>query len=190
MRVRDEFKREALFEATVKVVNRTGFASSSVARIAAEAGISPATIYIYYKNKEDLLVSTYVEIKKELSRALLRDFDDTRPIRDILQRIWLNGFSYVSEHRDYFNFADQFANSPFADLVDKAKIETFYEPMMQVLKRGIEQKIIKDIDLDLLLAFVFHPLMTLSNKRSCSKFDPKSGNIEKAFELAWDAIRL
>ena len=71
MRVKDEIKQEALFEATIKVVNQIGFASSSVSKIAKEAGVSPATIYIYHKNKEDLLISSYVEIKKKLGQALL-----------------------------------------------------------------------------------------------------------------------
>ena len=68
MRTKDDVKQEALVEATVKLVNQIGFAASSVAKIAKEAGVSPATLYIYYKNKEDLLVSTYVEIKKVSAR--------------------------------------------------------------------------------------------------------------------------
>jgi len=42
VRAKDEIKQEALFEATIKVVNQIGFASSSVSKIAREAGISPA----------------------------------------------------------------------------------------------------------------------------------------------------
>lgn len=62
MRNKDELKQEAIIQATIKLVNKIGFVSSSVAKISKEANVSPATIYIYYKNKEDLLVSTYVEI--------------------------------------------------------------------------------------------------------------------------------
>ena len=69
MRVKDDEKQEALFEATVKLVNEIGFVSSSVSKIAKEANVSPATIYVYYKNKEDLLVSTYIAIKLDLSTA-------------------------------------------------------------------------------------------------------------------------
>ena len=58
MRTKDEFKQDALLKATIKLVNEIGFVSSSVSKIAKEAEISPATIYIYYKNKEDLLIST------------------------------------------------------------------------------------------------------------------------------------
>ncbi len=54
MRTKDDFKQEALFQATIKLVNDIGFVSSSVAKIAKEADVSPATIYVYHKNKEDL----------------------------------------------------------------------------------------------------------------------------------------
>ena len=99
MRIKDDEKRKALFEATVKVVNDIGFASSSVSKIAREANVSPATLYVYYENKEDLLVSTYIDIKLNLSRAILKDFDATLPIRDILQNFWLNMFDYISCHK-------------------------------------------------------------------------------------------
>ena len=74
MRVKDELKQDALFKATIKLVNEIGFVASSVSKIAREADVSPATIYVYYKNKEDLLVSTYINIKQTLSDEILRDF--------------------------------------------------------------------------------------------------------------------
>ena len=52
MRTKDEEKQDALFEATVKLVNEIGFAASSVAKIAKEANVSAATLYIYYRNNQ------------------------------------------------------------------------------------------------------------------------------------------
>jgi AcrR family transcriptional regulator len=189
MRSKDDIKQEALFEATVKLVNETGFAASSVSKIAKEAGISPATIYIYYKNKEDLLVSTYVEIKKNIGRAVHENFDETLPIRDILKQVWFRMFNYISEHPDYFQYTEQFANSPYQALVDKKEIETFFEPVIRVLCRGIEQKIIKNVDFHILTAFIFYPILALSNARVCLDFELTQDNIEAAFTMAWDAIR-
>ena len=190
MRTKDEYKQDALFKATVKLVNEIGFVSSSVSKIAKEANISPATIYIYFKNKEDLLVSTYVAIKQDLSRAMLKNFDENLPIRDILRTVWFNTFSYISQYHDYFQFTEQFANSPYASLVDKSKVEKYFEPMVMVLQRGIEQKIIKNVNFDVLTAFIFHPIMILSNPRLCAGFEMNDENIETAFTLAWDAIKL
>lgn len=190
MRIKDELKQEAIIQATVKLVNKIGFVSSSVAKIAQEADVSPATIYIYYKNKEDLLVSTYVSIKQKLSEALLKNFDSSKPFRDILRTVWLNGFAYVAQNREYFQFAEQFSNSPFSDLVDHTMIEKHFEPMLKVLQKGIEQKVIKNVPHDMLAAFIFYPMMILSNPKLCKAIELTNENIEQAFTLAWDAIKL
>ena len=108
MRTKDDQKKEALFKATVKLVNEIGFASSSVSKIAKEANVSPSTIYVFFKNKEDLLISTYVDIKHHLSTALFADFDDSLPIRDILKKAWLNMFSYIYSNLEYYDYVEQF----------------------------------------------------------------------------------
>ena len=190
MRIKDDKKAEALFEATVKLVNEIGFAASSVSKIAKEAKVSPATLYVYHKNKEDLLVSTYVAIKIKLSRAMLKNFDDTLPIRDILKSVWFNMFSYISEHVAYYKFAEQFSNSPYSLLVDKQEIEQFFKPVVRVIQRGIEQKIIKNVNQDILAVFIFYPITILANPSLCQNFQATEENIETAFNLAWDAIKL
>ena len=190
MRTKDDVKEAALFEATVKLVNEIGFASSSVSKIAREAGVSPATIYVYFKNKEDLLVSTYIEIKLNLSKALLRDFNDQRPIRDILRNVWFNMFEYISNNLEYYKFVEQFSNSPYSSLVNRQEVEQYFVPLIKVLQTGIEQKIIKNVNFDILTAFMYHPITVLANPGLCQDFIPTEDNIETAFTLAWDAIKL
>ncbi len=190
MRIKDEEKEAALFEATVKLVNELGFASSSVSKIAREAGVSPATIYVYYKNKEDLLVSTYIAIKLDLSKALLRDFNDRLPIRDILRNVWFNMFEYISNNLEYYKFVEQFSNSPYSFLVNRQEVEQYFVPLVKVLQAGIEQKIIKNVNFDILTAFMYHPITVLANPGLCQDFELNEENIETAFTLAWDAIKL
>ena len=190
MRTRDDVKETALFEATVKLVNEIGFAASSVSKIAKEAGVSPATIYVYYINKEDLLVSTYIQIKMDLSKALLRDFNDQLPIRDIFRNVWFNMFDYISNNLKYYKFVEQFSNSPYSSLVDKEEVEQYFDPLAKVLQTGIEQKIIKNVHPDILKAFMYYPITVLANPSLCQEFELNEENIEAAFTLAWDAIKL
>ena len=98
MRIRDEEKHQAIIKATIKLVNKIGFVASSVSKIAQEANVSPATLYVYYDNKEDLLVTTYVEIKKKLSECLLQNFDESKPLRDIFKQLWFNGFEFAKKY--------------------------------------------------------------------------------------------
>ena len=190
MRTKCEEKQEALFEATVKLVNEIGFAASSVAKIAKEANVSAATLYIYYRNKEDLLVSTYLAIRRHTSQAILKDFDARQPIRDILEKAWFNMFRYAMEHTHYFHFAEQFANSPYADLVDIEEVERYFEPIIKALNKGIDQKTIKNVSIDILKAFIYYPVVVLSNSRMCREFEICEDNMKTAFGLAWDAITI
>ena len=117
-------------------------------------------------------------------------FDDNLPIRDLLKRIWRNAFDFISKNEEYFQFTEQFSHSPFSGLVDKNEVNKFFEPMMKVLYRGIEQKIIKDVHMEMLTVFIFYPIIILSNSRLCKTIKIDESNIETAFNLAWDAIKL
>ncbi|MBT4287651.1 MAG: TetR/AcrR family transcriptional regulator [Deltaproteobacteria bacterium] len=189
MRNKDELKQQAIIDATINLVNEIGFVACSVSKIAKKADVSPATLYVYYKNKEDLLVSTYIEIKQLFGRKLLNNFDDTLPIRDILKNLWFNIFMFTQKSPEYFQFTEQFSNSPFSELVDQEKVERNFEPIYQIILKGIDQKIIKNVSFDIISAFIFFPAMTLSNKKFCKSFEPTPDHIETAFNLAWDAIK-
>ena len=190
MRTKDENKKQALFKATVKLVNEIGFASSSVSKIAKEANVSPSTIYVFFDNKEDLLVSTYIGIKREMARFVLKDFDDTLPIRDIVRNLWFSFFEFISENIGNYDYCEQFAMSPYSALVDPAVIEKEFAPFFNVFTAGIEQKIIKDVNLHMLGAFMFSPLTRLANPRLCPGLEMDEDHMELAFTMMWDAVKL
>lgn len=191
MRAKDEEKQAALFEAAVKVVNKIGFASSSVSKIAKEAGVSPATLYTYHKNKDDLMVSTYVDIKRQLSRIAMETIDEGMPVRDSLRQVWFNLFRFAVEHPDYAQFSEQFSNSPYNNQVEQRDIDRMFNPLVKLILRGIERKILKNVNVDIINTFVLYPVSILANSRLSRNFDPKAkADVEQAFQLAWDAIKL
>ena len=59
MRTRDYDKQQRIKEAMIRLILREGINGASVAKIAREAGVSPATIYIYYESKEDMLSAAF-----------------------------------------------------------------------------------------------------------------------------------
>ena len=52
-------KREAILRAAIKVFAGKGYFNSKVADIASEAGIADGTVYLYFKNKDDILRSIF-----------------------------------------------------------------------------------------------------------------------------------
>lgn len=54
-------KYQQIIEAAVEVIAKNGYHGSQVSKIAKEAGVADGTIYLYFKNKEDILVSVFEE---------------------------------------------------------------------------------------------------------------------------------
>jgi len=67
-------KRDRITEAAISVFAQKGYGSARVADVAKKAGVADGTIYLYFRNKEDLLLSIFEEkmgkVIDELSDAL------------------------------------------------------------------------------------------------------------------------
>jgi TetR/AcrR family transcriptional regulator, fatty acid metabolism regulator protein len=64
-RRRTDDKRQRILQAAVKVFARKGYHRAKVSEIARRADVADGTIYLYFKSKEDLLVSLFDEVMAE-----------------------------------------------------------------------------------------------------------------------------
>ncbi len=64
-------KRERILDAAVVEIARRGYAVTTVAQIARRAGVADGTIYLYFKNKDEVLVELF-------ARAMGRFIDEGR----------------------------------------------------------------------------------------------------------------
>lgn len=72
-------KREAILRAAITVFARRGFFGAQVADIAREAGVAAGTVYLYFRSKDDLLVSVFERVMREAideGNAALEGVDD------------------------------------------------------------------------------------------------------------------
>src|SRR5262245_17061086 len=69
-------KRARILDASERIFARRGFFHARVSEIAREAGVADGTIYLYFKNKDDLLISLFESrmerVTAELASALER----------------------------------------------------------------------------------------------------------------------
>ena len=73
--------------AAIKVFARKGYFSSKVADVAAAAGIADGTVYLYFKNKEDLLHSIFDRAMAEFIEEGLREIESIASPAARLRRI-------------------------------------------------------------------------------------------------------
>ncbi len=63
-------KRERILLAAERIFARHGFFAARVSEIAKEAGVADGTIYLYFKSKDDLLISLFEQRMTQVNEAL------------------------------------------------------------------------------------------------------------------------
>jgi len=99
-RKRSDDKRRRILEAAVKVFARRGYFGAKVSEIARKADVADGTIYLYFRSKEDILVSLFDEVMTEhleRSRRELRRIDGA-PAR--LRAVAAHHLRLFGENRD------------------------------------------------------------------------------------------
>src|SRR6476469_6416518 len=74
-------KREAILRAAIDVFAERGFFNAQVADVARAAGVAAGTVYLYFKGKDDLLVSIFERSMRDglaHGRAAVTDLQDPR----------------------------------------------------------------------------------------------------------------
>jgi TetR/AcrR family fatty acid metabolism transcriptional regulator len=88
-------KHHRILEAAIKIFARQGFRQSTVSQIAREAGVADGTIYLYFKNKDDILVHFFgVKARQVFDRfreAVARGADSLEKLRNLI-RVHLSEF--------------------------------------------------------------------------------------------------
>lgn len=80
-------KHNVIIEAAVKTFARTGYHRTRVADIAREAGVADGTVYIYFENKEDILVSLFQELMNRFVEELCSELVQCQNANEKLETI-------------------------------------------------------------------------------------------------------
>ncbi len=79
-------KRERIMEAALKVFASKGFFASKVSDIADQAGVADGTIYLYFKSKDDLLISLFEEQMERANVELRAAMADAKTAPEKIRR--------------------------------------------------------------------------------------------------------
>lgn len=82
-------KHQVILEAAIKTFAQTGYHRTRVADIAREAGVADGTVYLYYKNKEDILITLFQTIMSkfvsDLNEELQQNHDANEKLLTIIR---------------------------------------------------------------------------------------------------------
>lgn len=103
----------AIRRALRDLVAERGFHGASMGAVAKEAGVATGTAYVHYESKEELVYATYLELKAELSTAVLANFDQTAQPFEAWRHILTAAYEYLAEEPERARFLTQLEESPY-----------------------------------------------------------------------------
>ena len=99
-RPKKDDKRARILQAAVKVFARKGYFAARVSEIAKRAGVADGTIYLYFRGKEDILVSLFDEVMTAHLVQARAELEATPGPADRLLRIAEHHLRVLGENRD------------------------------------------------------------------------------------------
>jgi AcrR family transcriptional regulator len=161
MRYRDEHKELLVKNKAIEMVVNEGLDGFSMQKLAKEAKVSPATLYIYYRDKEDLLFQLAYEEAQRLTSALLRNFDSNMTLEEGMRVQWRNRADYWLENPMKASFLGQLRHSPLRARVFEALNMEFVEPMGQFVHNAIKNKEMLPMTQEVFWSVAYAPLYNL-----------------------------
>ena len=171
-RIKNNEKRIALLNATLHLVNNSGFHDAPMSKIAKMAGVSPATIYIYFENKQDLINKLYLQTKASFSDYAFKDYSPNLTVKNGFELIWRNIAHFKLNQVEEANFLSQCDN--INTMIDEASRQEGLknlQPLLDLWERGQKEGIMKNISPYLLYAFTIYPLAFLMTMQERSDFE-------------------
>ena len=181
-------KRNALIKATIELVNNSGFHATPMSKIAKMANVSPATIYLYFENKQDLVNKTYIELKSIYTAYAFKTYTPNMSVKEGFETIWKRIAEFKLKECEYAIFLAQCDNTPMIDESSRQEGIKHFQPLLDLMERGKKEGIIKPISDYLLYAYAINPLSFLMMSQQRGAFQLNEKHIEEAYQSAWDSI--
>jgi TetR/AcrR family transcriptional regulator, multidrug resistance operon repressor len=161
MRTRDESKETALRDKALEMIVEQGFDGLSMQKLARAAGVSPATIYIYFKDRDDLIVQLWLGEMHKMMEASLKGFDPEMHFDEGLQVQWLNRARFYIENPMSAHLMEQIKYSPYYDLCVAKVDKRFTNAMRDFVHNAIKRKELVKLPLEVYWSIAFAPLYQL-----------------------------
>ena len=177
MRPRDIHKENLVKSKAIELIVKEGLEGFSMNKLARACKISVNTLYIYYKDRDDLIVKIAREEGKRMSDVMLAAFDPNVPFEQGLRVQWKIRFEYLKDKPLLKSFFDQLQSSTYQKQIADS-LNEFTEAVTLFMKNVIASGEMVDVPAEVYWSVALAPLYSL-----ISFHHKKRGLNGRAFEV-------
>ena len=185
MRRKDDEKEQRIKDAVMELILKEGFNGTSISKIAQLAEVSPATVYIYFDNKEDMLQDIYREYSDEVYGYVLRRVSPHMDGGELIEALIRSYYGYMSEHQEIFSFVEQCSHCPTLSgcCSDKQGACSLFSLIQDMKREGV----IRDYSDENLAAVIFYPVKAIALDHNTSE-EYREERLEELIEIIQRAL--
>jgi AcrR family transcriptional regulator len=189
VRCRDESKVDAIYKATLTLVKDRGLAGITMCDISKEASIATGTLYIYFRNKDELIKALFTECRKKSACHYFKGMDPQSSFEERMQQLFRNIICFKMQHFEISAFLEQSYHSPYVNIIDLKKKQKAMEPLYALIREGIEKKKLKNTDTQLVVSYLFGIVNEMVKKAYFSDRKLTDATIDEVYAMFWSGIR-
>jgi len=160
MRTRDVIKMELVRTEAMGLLVKEGLEGFSMNKLSRRCNISVATLYIYYKDKEDLLLQLSLAEFRNLNDAMLKDFDPSVSFEAGLRKQWENRSAYMLAHPMEMALLEQLRGTEYEDRA-LASMQDFKAAMTEFVTSAVRNGELEEMPVEVFWSLAYGPLYTL-----------------------------
>lgn len=195
MRTRDTDKEALVKQKAVELLVSSGFEGFSTNKLAKLCNMSVATLYIYYKDKDDLIVQIGREEVRTMRQAVSEGFQAELPLEEGLRIQWKNRYRYLINNALIGSFFEQLRTSSYQDSIYSGFRDDEGDQLSQFVNQLIARGEVKPMPMEVFWSVAFSPLNTLirahheGQRASGKPFTLTEPILWQAFELVLNGLR-
>lgn len=190
MRTRDPRKEKAIRRKAMEIAVKEGLDGLSMHKIARAAKVSAGTLYVYFEDRDDLLLQVYLEESEKALSAMLRGFDPGMSFAEGLRVQWLNRARYYMREPLPMLFLEQFKHSPLHERALTLGDTRFREAMQAFVRGAIRRGELVRAPIEVYWSTAFAPLYNLLKFHTQGKSLPGAGKFVLTEALLLQTLEL
>lgn len=161
MRVRDTDKVELVKQKAIELIVTGGLEGFSMNKLAKACNISVATLYIYYKDRDDLIIKIAIEEGNNMGAAMIKDFDPEASLEEGLRKQWENRSAFALNNPMSSLLFEQLRSSSYQEQFLESFLKEFKEVVTKFMQNIIKRGEINEMPFEVYWSVAFAPLYNL-----------------------------
>lgn len=142
-----EYRIQSIQEATMRVISRRGMSAATMQEIAEEAGVAKGTIYLYFRDRDELVERTFENAMGQLMVQIDAALERDAPVDEKIRAVMAAQIGFFHANREFFRLyvsmrmpegtpERQRRQKRHCQPQYRARLQKFADALEQAMKRG------------------------------------------------------